>query len=310
VNLKELFFDTRFNNLSFLIKSQVQSWPEHTSFLEKSLSERDEKTLEHSEKIASQIFKIAGNNIERYCLGYRWMCNAVLEEEIYFRRNHSYRSTNFAQVQEAIYNNQDAMGNYMAGLLLSQIFWRNHVDISSYFEVYLNKLKNNYKHLEIGPGHGLFLARATQRGECHESSAWDISDTSLTFTRECLSKIGVTRNVMLEKRNVFDLTDSSEKYDSIVMAEVLEHLENPTLALEKIRNILAPGGLAFFNIPCNSPAPDHIYLYKNPSHFFEQLTGAGFNIIDQFVTPGTGFSLERALKANLPISCAAIVSAD
>lgn len=308
MNLQALFLSEKFNNLTFLIKSQISSWPEHASFLEKSISERDEKTLEHSEEIASQILKITGDGVARYCLGYRWMCDAVLEEEIYFRRNKCYRSTSFLQVQEAIYNNQDAMGNYMAGLLMSQVFWRNHVDISSYFDFYLNKLDKNYKHLEIGPGHGLFLARASQREECQESSAWDVSDTSLTFTRECLSKIGVTNKVRLEKRNVFELTDSSEKYNSIVMAEVLEHLENPVLALEKIRKILAPGGLAFFNIPCNSPAPDHIYLYKNPSHFFEQLTAAGFKIVDQFVTPGTGFSLERALKASLPISCAAIVS--
>ncbi len=310
MKIRELLLSSRFCNLAFLIKSQIDSWPEHTTFLEKSISERDEKILGHSEIIASQILRITGRDVERYCFGYRWMCDAVLEEEIYFRRNKCYQSTNFSQVQQVIYNNQDAMGKYMAGLLLSQVFWRNHVDISSYFEFYLKKLKNNYKHLEIGPGHGLFLARATQRNECYESSAWDVSDTSLTFTRECLSKIGVPRDVRLEKRNVFDLIDSSGKYDSIVMAEVLEHLENPTLALEKIRSILAPGGLAFFNIPCNSPAPDHIYLYKNPSHFFEQLKGAGLNIVDQFVTPGTGFSLERALKANLPISCAAIVSAD
>jgi hypothetical protein len=36
----------------------------------------------------------------------------------------------------------------------------------------------------------------------------------------------------------------------------------------------------------------------------------GFRIVDRYATPGTGWTLERALRQKLTVSCAAIVMRD
>ena len=85
-------------------------------------------------------------------------------------------------------------------------------------------------------------------------------------------------------------------------------MEDPVGALRGIKKILSPSGRAFINIPCNSPAPDHLFLYSEPDDFFGQLEVAGFTIVDRFVTPSTGWTIERALKNKLAISCSAVVT--
>jgi hypothetical protein len=65
---------------------------------------------------------------------------------------------------------------------------------------------------------------------------------------------------------------------------------------------LAPGGRAFINVPVNSPAPDHITLYRSPEDVVEAVKQAGFEVDDVLFAPTTGASLSRARKLSLAIS--------
>ena len=290
-----------------LVERQLALWPEHEPFLARSFAERNPATLSITEDTARQITHIVGDQLDEYCRGYRWMCEAVLQEELYFRRHGRYQATSFAAVAKAVYDDPAVMQLYMDGLLLSQVFWRNHVDVELFYRRYLEGLPPDYAHLEIGPGHGLLLAHAASDLRCRQASAWDISDASLAATGRCLARMGVASPVILEKRNIFELSGAHEHYQSVVVSEVLEHLEDPERALQAVRRVLDPAGRAFINIPCNSPAPDHLYLFTSPDHFFGMLTASGFRIVEQLVTPSTGWSLERALRQKLALSCVAIV---
>ena len=289
-----------------LVDRQIALWPEHEAFLAKSFAERDEPSLAITEQTAGQVLLLAGERLDDYCAGYRWMCEAMLQEELFFRRHGRYQAQSFADVATAIYDDAPIMRSYMNGLLLSQVFWRNHVDIARLYRSYVASLPNPFDHLEIGPGHGLQLAHAALDAKCHSATGWDISDASLAATRECLRRLNVADAVTLEKRNIFDLAPDRGDYTSVVVSEVLEHLEDPIAALAGIRNNLHLSGRAFLNVPCNSPAPDHIYLFSHPDEFYSMVERAGFVILERYATPGTGWTLERALRQKLTVSCAVI----
>lgn len=291
-----------------LVTRQLERWPEHGSFLERSFAERTAATLAVTEETARQVSQIAGDRLDRYCDGYRWMCDAVLAEELFFRRHGRYQATSFDDVYRAVYSDASTMRLYMDGLLLSQVFWRNHVDVAHFYRRYLDRLPPGYSHLEIGPGHGLLLAVAAVHPNCADAAGWDISAASLEATAHCLERMGVTTGVVLQSRNINDAVGERQRYASVVLSEILEHLEDPERALAGVRHLLAAGGRAFINVPCNSPAPDHLYLFDSPEHFFSMLRRAGFRIEETLVTPSTGWTLERALRHKLAISCAAIVT--
>jgi SAM-dependent methyltransferase len=305
VDLPDVLVNTR-----TLVERQLALWPEHGDFLAKSFAERDARTMAITEVTATQVLALVDTRLDEYCRGYRWMCDEILEEELYFRRHRKYQAARFEDVFEAVYNNPRIMRLYMDGLLLSQVFWRNHVDVARFYEQYLASLPTGYRHLEIGPGHGLLLARAAMDPKCQTVAAWEISDASLASTRHCLERMRVSNPVTLEKRNICDVDVSTGTYDSVVVSEVLEHLEDPASAVAGVRTILSESGRAFINVPCNSPAPDHIYLFSEPDDLFAMLERAGFAILDRFVTPATGWTLERALRQKLTVSCAAVVSRD
>ena len=295
-------------NTRRLVDRQLMLWPEHIGFLTKSFGERSLESLAITEVTATQIANIVGDQLEEYCAGYRWMCDAVLAEELFFRRHGRYRATSFEDVFKAIYDAPPTMKLYMDGLLLSQVFWRNHADVLCFYKKFVNSLPGGTSHLEIGPGHGLLLAHAALNSNCSDVTAWDISSASLSATRNCLDAMKIVRPITLEQRSIYQLGGALTTYDSIVVSEVLEHLEDPVGALHGVKKILRSGGHAFINIPCNSPAPDHLFLYSQPEDFFGQLEAAGFTIRERFITPSTGSTIERALRSKLAISCAAVVS--
>jgi 2-polyprenyl-3-methyl-5-hydroxy-6-metoxy-1,4-benzoquinol methylase len=261
---------------------------------------------EATETIAAMVLRLAGDDLSRVVDGYRWLCKQVLEESYHFRRTGRYRLSSFADAEREVYSNFSLMRKYMDGQLLTQVMWANH---TSAFDVYLHEFlsenKDGYRHLEVGPGHGMLLSFALQDPRCESATGWDVSDASLTATREALERLGVPRKATLSRQDVLR-TQSSERFDSIVISEVCEHLEDPRRALECLRGLLAPRGRIFVNVPANSPSPDHIYLLDTPEQAVELVKSSGFEVSSSWFLPATGHTLERARKAKLAISCVVI----
>jgi 2-polyprenyl-3-methyl-5-hydroxy-6-metoxy-1,4-benzoquinol methylase len=160
-------------------------------------------------------------------------------------------------------------------------------------------------HLEIGPGHGLLLYLATFASAVTSVTGWDVSPTSIEQTRACLATMGTQHTVDLVLRNVFDApTDGGElrRFGSVVLAEVLEHLEQPAAALQAVAQHMRPGGFLWIHVPINSPAPDHIYLLRTPEEALDLIWEGGFEPLDWSFFPMTGYTLERARKRDLTIS--------
>jgi 2-polyprenyl-3-methyl-5-hydroxy-6-metoxy-1,4-benzoquinol methylase len=293
-------------HLARLVGSQLAVFPEHISFLSKRFSALSGTEFNFAEQIAEKIIQIAGVNLDRICTDYRWLSDIILNEELHFRRTGRYRLSTFAEADAQVYSNGELMPRYMNGVLASQLWWRNHTEMLQYFrDDFVARNPSGFRHLEIGPGHGLFLYFAAASANCMSAEAWDVSDASLRSTRCALAAIDLAREVVLKKVNIFDAP--REQFTSIAFSEVLEHLERPQDALAILHRLLSDDGRLFLNVPVNSPAPDHLYLFETPELILQMIVEAGFAVESSRFSPCTGATLERARKKKLTISVGVIV---
>jgi ubiquinone/menaquinone biosynthesis C-methylase UbiE len=290
-----------------LVAAQLREWPDHAAVLDKSLAESDPAFLSRTDTLAQLILKVAGDDIDLHCANYHWMCDVYVEEHLFFRRNRRYRLQTFAEAVAEVYGNADYMSRYVQGTLLSQVFWHNHARAIDLFRTgFLTANKTNYEHLEIGPGHGLFLAYAASDPRSQAVTGWDVSESSLAATRTALTRMQISRPVSLVLQDVLQAPPEADRFDSIVVSEVLEHIERPHTALQMLMRALRPGGRVFINIPVNSPAPDHIYLWRDPAEITGLVRSVGFQIEEQHHLPATGKTVEEAMKQELNINCIVI----
>lgn len=291
-------------SLNVIFRTIINLDPNQETFLQNSFDLRSLDICRFSDLLAAKIVTLLDGEIETACKDYIWMCENILDEEIYFRRNGEYRIKTINQAIEEIYSNSDYMKRYLNGILVSQVVWYNHI-YSMYFyqKAYLSKLPNNSDHLEIGPGHGLLLHLASESVQNLKLTAFDISETSLLKTQQCFEKITKGSKLDIIAANIMDSISLNKKFDSIVMSELLEHLESPIKALQIVKNYLTPSGVIYLNVPINSPAPDHIYLFSTPEEVLTMVTDCGFDIVDNANIPMTGHTLQNCRDKKLTISC-------
>lgn len=287
-----------------IVDAVLAAWPQHATALDRAMP-TEARQRELTEQVSAAILALVGTQLDRHVAGYRWMCAMVLDEELDFRRTGSYRYSSFAEVERRVYSDPSVMVGYMDGLLLSQVLWANHLDmLAFYVDAYLPAVGSSAAHLEVGPGHGLllWLASRTLRGTL---AGWDVSGTSLERTATALRTLG-SPPIDLALRNLFDPDDDGQRFDSVVISEVLEHLEQPDRALAALHRRMRPGALLYANAPVNSPAVDHIWLFRSPEEVVDLVASSGFAVESTRFAPATGLTEARARKMRFSISCAVV----
>lgn len=296
-------------HLDALIARVVARWPDHAGYIAKSLDGREAALIAVSEELARVVQMLGAatpGGLDGLIDDYRFLCESiVLPEELHFRRHGTYRLSAFADAERECYANAPFMNRYMNGLLVSNVLWSNHAHaFEAYLSGYLAALPAGGAHLEIGPGHGLFLFFAACQARLARIEGWDVSPTSIANTRAALTTLGVERPVRLELANLFDAdANGVGEFDGIVMSEILEHLEDPVAALRAAARHLKAGGHLWVNMPANSPAPDHIFLLNDLDHATRLVEDAGLEVADSAAFPMSGVTLEKATKRKLAISC-------
>jgi 2-polyprenyl-3-methyl-5-hydroxy-6-metoxy-1,4-benzoquinol methylase len=298
-----------FPHLAAIAAAALRAWPEHEKFLRASLGNADRGFLSRLENVATDVFALTGDELDIFAHDYRWTCEVVREEQFYFARHKKYRRSTIEEAIRDVYGNAPYMSRYVNGLLLTQVLWLNHAQaMDIYRHKFLHGNREGYEHLEVGPGHGLFLVSAARDPRCAGLTAWDVSPSSLESTRRALRKMKVVRPVAMEEAEICSFDSKPDAFDSILCSEVLEHTEHPDKALDNIFRVLRPGGQLFLNIPVNSPAPDHISLWRKPGEVQSMVENKGF-VIEEFITlPPTGRTLQEALKYDFDISCVIVAS--
>lgn len=249
------------------------------------------------------VLRIVGAELSDYVASYRWLCETFVAEDLHFRRTGAYRRSSFEVVYREVYSQSDYMTNYLRGLLLTQLLWANQTSsFHFYAERFLARVKNGADYLEIGPGHGLLMNFAARSPRVGAITGWDVSESSLEMTRHALEVMGMACPFTLTLHNILEAPTVANAYDAIAISEVMEHLDKPDAALDTVFEALRPGGLAFFNVPINSPAPDHIFNWDSPQAVEEMVRLRGFNIVDSYAAPTTGYTLDRAMRRKVTVN--------
>ena len=292
-----------------IVEAVLATWPDHAAYLLKSFQSRSPAIMAASEAAAGAARKLMAGDEARFADDYRWTCDKLRDEELYFHREGRYRLSTFAEALAEVYSDHAYMGRYVNGLLLTQVLWYNHV---ATFEMFLNRLLGTtqapFDYLEIGPGHGLMPYFAALSPLAGSLEAWDVSSVSLRETRAALDRLETPRDVALVEVDILRATLPPKQFDIVVISEVLEPLEKPDLARAVLRKAVKPDGRVFVNVPLNSPSPDHIYLLSSPEEATALAEQAGFRVaaLELFATQGR--KVESALAHRISVSAGMILA--
>ena len=295
------------SNTAAVVRAVLADWPDHASYLLRSFTARNPAMMAATEAAASAARQLMAGEEARFASDYRWTCDQLRDEELYFHRSGKYRLSTFAEANAEVYSDHEYMDHYVNGLLLTQILWYNHI---ATFEMFLNRVlapaTTPFDYLEIGPGHGLMTYFAAQSEHARSLEAWDVSAVSLRETRAALDRLGTVKPVSLVEQNILGAQPSERSFDLIVISEVLEHLEDPGRALRYLRRAILDNGRIFINVPMNSPSPDHIYLLSTPDEVRDLVEGAGFKI-DHFELFATQAKrIDNAIANRISVSAGVI----
>jgi 2-polyprenyl-3-methyl-5-hydroxy-6-metoxy-1,4-benzoquinol methylase len=287
----------------------LADWPGHAGYLLKSFAARPAAMMAASEAAAAAARKLMAGDEARFAADYRWTCDRLRDEELFFHREGRYRLSTFAEALAEVYSDHDYMGQYVNGLLLSQLLWFNH---AATFEMFLNRFiggaAESFDYLEVGPGHGLMVYFAAQSPLSRSLEAWDVSEVSLRETKAALDRLGLAKPVAFTETDILSAQPTAPKFDRIVISEVLEHLEDPVAAMRFLRGAIRDTGRIFVNVPLNSPSPDHIYLISTPEEARALVEDAGFRVETQELFATQGAKLERALANKVSVSAGMIAA--
>lgn len=292
---------------SAIVETVLDEWPEHAAYLLKSFSSRTLAMLQATEAAAAASAKLMAGQEAVVAADYRWTCDQLRDEELFFHREGRYRLSTFAEANAEVYSDNAYMGRYVNGLLLTQVLWYNHVaTFTMFLNEVLGKADRPFDYLEVGPGHGLMVYFAAQSAMCQSLQAWDVSSVSLRETRAALDKLGLEKPVDLIQTDILAAERPERKFDLIVISEVLEHLEAPDRALGFLRGALKDDGRIFINVPLNSPSPDHIYLFETPDEVRVLVERAGLRVDSMSLFATQGRSIDSALSNRISVSAGVV----
>jgi SAM-dependent methyltransferase len=292
----------------------VKKSPFQKKKLERYLASRDESFFIKAEEFSSlYINYLESENIEvEYAVAaYQKLCNDMMKCQIYFMKTGKYSNTS-ADAEEAdknIYSNEKVMKLYMIGLALSQFLWASHFEIYTCLIQNIEKRSGDIKsYLEIGPGHGFFLYKATELLKPSAVlTAVDISNTSIAITKSIINYLKPDQqNIEYHTADMLKL-GLDKKYDFITMGEVLEHVNFPQELLKKLKDLLSDNGAAFVSTCVNCPAIDHVYHFKTVDEIRIMFKQCGLMIIDERVQPVEDLPMEEIVSKKITINYCAIL---
>ncbi|MCI8378543.1 MAG: class I SAM-dependent methyltransferase [Lachnospiraceae bacterium] len=259
------------------------------------------------EKLSRRIryFLERGSTYETMAEGYLKFCEYFTEERFYFLENGTYRYHTYEEAS-VLYNDEEYMNNYMTGLAFAIYLWGIQRDGMRFFRKKCEEdIHSGGRYLEVGPGHGEYLVTAVENMGFDHYLAVDISQTAAKLTHSFVEFALRDRQNLLDKVDVehkdfFDFT-TEEKFDAIVISEVLEHVENPKDFLVQVRKLSKKDTFIYLSTAINSPYPDHLYLFHNKEEVYEMFKETGLKVVDEVVSTIDGISMEKAIRKKYDI---------
>lgn len=293
--------------LDELVQQIIRINPLQSKFLAASISGASDEELD--DLIAYIAYSQGeGLSLEYLAASYDLIVKDTLREQVYFQRHKRYRYSTFDEVADSVYFDDEYMGKYMHGLALTSYLWPNHRELHRFFCQTLPADKPG-KYLEIGPGHGMYMVTAMRRTGFDVFHGLDLSPTSVEMTKRLIGSgaFGRFDNFDVFEQDFLEGELAPESYAAIVMGEVLEHVEEPKIFLERIRSLATDDAYIFITTPINAPAIDHIYLFESYESIESLVNAAGLSVGNRLLVPYPGLDVEESMQQCLPINVALVL---
>src|SRR4030095_6992716 len=117
--------------------------------------------------------------------------------------------------------------------------WPQHIAMKRWFLSRIPRDKHGH-YLEVGPGHGYYFMAAQKKTSYDFFTVVDISPASVKMTKTILESgfFGTFKNYEITLGD-FLSSELTKKFNAIIMAEVLEHVEEPEHFLQKVKRLSA-----------------------------------------------------------------------
>ena len=240
---------------------------------------------EFSERVG-KLFGTTPNDAWKEAVGgYAEFCTDALRAQIYFERFGTYPASSYLDVTEACYLDSDYMNRrYLPGQYLSHYIWPHHYRMMRRFIGHvLETIKDSLQSFcEVGVGCGMYsLQTLLRHGEC-QGMGFDISPYSTAFTQRVIDAHSLSDRYQVHTRDAFAESPTALA-DLVISQEVLEHLPDPAKFVKELKRLVRPKGWGYITAAINAAHTDHIYLYRHPDEVAQQLTDAGWEILDRQV---------------------------
>ncbi len=242
---------------------------------------KGERILSYSQEILKFIsYRETNNPLELYSK----RCEFLNKLQEKFEREKKYSVSSYMDIKSI------DRGSYNLALLLSFITTNHRFEILDKLVEFI-KLDQTKSHnvLSVGVGTGYEIKLIYDCLKNSEIMAFDNSTEAIDYSKELLSFFNYPTNCL--KSELFPLEKEAnldkyiEKFDKVIICELLEHLEHPVRALLNLKQVLAPKGKMFLTMAINIAQEDHIYLYSNIRQARDQVVRCGFNIISETISP-------------------------
>ncbi|MFC1525474.1 class I SAM-dependent methyltransferase [Candidatus Latescibacterota bacterium] len=298
----------RGSRIGQLVSGVLAENPGHTRFLCESAAGAGDSTWEELESFLGYCTG-QGVSLNYLVECYNTIVQDTLVEQVYFMRHKEYRHSTYAEVAEAVYQDPVYMHKYMLGLAISLFLWPAHRKLKDFFASTIPRGTGG-RYLEVGPGHGFFFMKAATTTSYDDFLAVDISPKSVEMTRSIMESgcFGEFANYRVECLDFLAADFGSEKYEALVMGEVLEHVENPAAFLQKIRELTHDDSYIYISTCLNAPAVDHISLFTSVEHLESIVEEEGLRIVNRCLVPHLGMTVEECLAMEMAVNFGAVVA--
>lgn len=115
--------------------------------------------------------------------------------------------------------------------------WRQEQEKLSYYG-----LKDGMKILEVGSGPGFITEKLLKDYKNSHITALEINEDFIKYTKSHLKTEHDDNRLRLVHGDITDSNLQNESFDFVFVRLVLQHLENPEVAINEIYRVLKPGG--------------------------------------------------------------------
>lgn len=288
----------------------ISNISEKNIFQAKALNGLEDKlTQEEKDGLAALLdfYTKQGDTIEHLAECYLGFIQDIMEEQFYFIENRHYRYSSSEEVNAFFYQNTSYMEYYMKGLAISTYLLESHRKCREWFCEKISGFSSGKHWLDAGVGHGEYLQLAVSHTDYEHYLGIDISPTCVQMCREMMEQRipKGSKNIDIEEQDFFQY--NGPVCDTVILGEILEHVEAPQAFLKKLYEITHEGSFIYITTVVNCPQKDHIYLFRNVDEIEGLYEESGFKICDRLVCPTNGYTIEKALKKQTAIITAHII---